>query len=96
MQSALVHPVNLWNHEKSDLSTLAAAYAFRICSNHPFIDGNKRVSFVTMRLFLLINSKNIQASKQDKMDMFMRLDEGSISEKDLAVWVLKRLVDFVP
>lgn len=49
-----------------------------------------------MRLFLLINGKNIQASKQDKMDMFMRLDEGSISEKDLAVWVLKRLVDFVP
>ncbi|MDR2048002.1 MAG: Fic family protein [Treponema sp.] len=34
---------------------MAAAYAFHICQNHPFVDGNKRVALASSLVFLDIN-----------------------------------------
>ena len=42
LESALDRPNNKWSYEKADLAELAAAYAFGIARNHPFVDGNKR------------------------------------------------------
>lgn len=91
LQSALAHPKNLWVYEKSELHHLAAAYAARICSNHPFYDGNKRVAFVVMRTFLLLNGKNLNASPQDKISTFMRLANSEISESELSKWILDNI-----
>ena len=93
LQSALDHPKNLWMYEKSEIHTLAAAYASRICSNHPFIDGNKRVAFVVMRLFLLINGKELKATPENKVEVFMSLASGRISEEFLGKWILNNLID---
>jgi death-on-curing protein len=91
LQSALTHPKNLWQYKKSSLHNLAAGYAARICTNHPFIDGNKRVAYVVMRLFLKLNGKDIDASPQDKIKMFMRLAAGHISENELSEWILSHI-----
>ena len=46
LESALDRPKNKWSYEQTDLAELAAAYAFGIARNHPFVDGNKRTSLL--------------------------------------------------
>ena len=56
LESALARPRQKWSYEPaSDLAALAAAYAFGIARNHPFIDGNKRAAFLAMMVFLGLN-----------------------------------------
>jgi death-on-curing protein len=40
----------------------AAALCYSLCSNHPFIDGNKRVAHAAMEVFLVLNGREIRAS----------------------------------
>src|SRR5262245_257075 len=55
LRSALERPVNKWRYEQSALDELAAAYAFGLAKNHAFVDGNKRIAFMTMMAFLRKN-----------------------------------------
>ncbi|WP_252721397.1 type II toxin-antitoxin system death-on-curing family toxin, partial [Acinetobacter baumannii] len=55
MESALDRPRNKWMYESPDLAELAAAYAFGIARNHPFIDGNKRAALLALVVFLDLN-----------------------------------------
>src|SRR6202158_3065409 len=55
LRSALERPVNKWHYEQADLAELAAAYAFGLAKNHAFVDGNKRIAFITMVAFLRKN-----------------------------------------
>src|SRR2546422_11485639 len=70
--SALARPQNLLAYgEDPDLAALAAAYAFGIARNHPFIDGNKRTALVTARTFLLLNDADLEASQEEKYITFL-------------------------
>src|ERR1700736_1340349 len=55
LKSALGRPVNKWQYEQAELPELAAAYAFGLAKNHAFVDGNKRIAFMTMVVFLRKN-----------------------------------------
>src|SRR5260370_31593949 len=55
LRSALERPINKWRYEQADLAELASAYAFGLAKNHAFVDGNKRISFLAMRIFLFKN-----------------------------------------
>src|ERR671937_1976432 len=55
LRSALERPVNKWSYEQAPLAELAAAYAFGLAKNHAFVDGNKRIAFMSMMLFLRKN-----------------------------------------
>ena len=59
LDSALARPLNQWNYGEDDMCALAAAYAFGVAKNHPFIDGNKRTAWVLARLFLALNNVRI-------------------------------------
>lgn len=76
-----------------DLAALAAAYAFGIARNHPFVDGNKRVALVVARTFLLLNGVDLVASQQEKYVTFLRLAEGRLSEEELADWIRVHLAN---
>ncbi len=93
LASALARPKNLLvDSEKiPDLATLAAAYAFGIVKNHPFMDGNKRTAFVVCRTFLILNQHDLDASQEDKYLTFAHLAEGRMSEQNLANWIRKSL-----
>jgi death on curing protein len=86
LDSALQRPINKMSYESPDLPALAAAYAFGIARNHPFIDGNKRTALVASRTFLLINGYQVSASADEKLRTFIALAEGHLSEDDLAIW----------
>ena len=87
--SALARPQNVlaYGEQEPDLAALAAAYAFGIARNHPFVDGNKRTAFVAARTFLLLNGDDLEASQDEKYIAFIQLAEGSLSEDDLANWI---------
>jgi len=53
LESAVLRPVNQWNYGQTDMAALAAAYAFGLARNHAFVDGNKRIAFHAMMVFLL-------------------------------------------
>jgi death-on-curing protein len=65
----------------------AAAYGFHVCKNHPFIDGNKRVAFVLMDIFLQQNGWEIVAHEEETYSLMMALAAGKLSKVQLASWL---------
>jgi len=91
--SALARPQNLlaYGEPAPDLASLAAAYAYGIARNHPFVDGNKRTALVAARTFLILNGVDLEATQDDKVLTFLNLAEGAISEEELADWIRERI-----
>ncbi len=92
-ESALARPQNLlaYGEPPPDVAALAAAYAYGLCKNHAFMDGNKRVAYVTARTFLLINGWDIAATQEEKYLTMLSLAEGNLSEEELTNWIRTRL-----
>jgi death-on-curing protein len=90
LDSALAHPLNQWLYDKSlDLASLAAAYGFGIARNHPFVDGDKRMAFLSIGLFLSINGKRLRADQVDAIHVILSLAAGTLEEPRLAEWIRK-------
>jgi death on curing protein len=91
--SALARPQNFlaYGEPAPDLASLAAAYAYGIARDHPFVDGNKRTALVAARTFLILNGVDIEATQDAKFLTFLHLAEGAISEEELADWIRKRI-----
>jgi death-on-curing protein len=88
LESAPARPQNRLAYDaKADLATLAAAYAFGLARNHPFVDGNKRTAFVAAELFLDLNGMTLAASDQDCVLTMFRLAAGEIEESAYAEWL---------
>lgn len=88
LESALSRPKNIEAYEPdADIARLAAAYAFGIAKNHPFVDGNKRTALVACRTFIILNGYQLDAEPAEKYLTFLSLAEGTLSEEELAVWL---------
>jgi len=88
LRSALDRPKNKFAYDANcSLHQLAAAYAFGIVRNHPFIDGNKRTAFVCAALFLEMNGLTINASEADTVITIESLAAGTIDEPHFAQWL---------
>lgn len=93
LESALARPRQIASYRKStDASALAAAYAFGIAKNHPFVDGNKRTAYVALRLFLILNGHDLDAPESERVMTLEALAGGQLTEKALAQWVRRHLV----
>ncbi|MFA7638857.1 MAG: type II toxin-antitoxin system death-on-curing family toxin [Parvibaculum sp.] len=86
LDSALNRPLNKFAYEEPDLFDLAAAYAYGIATNHPFVDGNKRTAFVASLTFLRLNGYRVEAEATEKYETFIRLASGELTEADLSNW----------
>lgn len=87
LASAIARPQDMYAYESADLCALAAAYAFGITKNHPFVDGNKRAGFLTLYTFLKINGIELMASEADAAKIILALAAGEIDEAALVAWV---------
>ena len=87
IESALGRPQHKFAYEESDLAALAAAYAFGIAKNHPFVDGNKRTAFASMLVFLGLNGIDFDVPPQDATVMIISLASGEVSEESFARWI---------
>jgi death-on-curing protein len=68
------------------LTRLAAAYAFGISSNHPFVDGDKRTALLVSFAFLDTNGVAVMASQEDAYRTILALAAGGIDEEQLTRW----------
>jgi death-on-curing protein len=91
LESALARPVKSWAYGDDDPASLAAAYAFGIARNHPFVDGNKRTAWVLARLFLLLNGHKLLFEAPDAVTTMLALAAGELREEKLADWFRERL-----
>lgn len=86
LESALSHPVNLASYGEPDVAELAAAYAWGIARNHPFVDGNKRTAAVVSETFLALNGHALTASDAEVVVAIVALAAGELTEAELADW----------
>jgi death-on-curing protein len=87
---ALARPRNLATYGEPDASSLAAAYAFGVARNHPFVDGNKRTAWVLARLFLKLNGLRLEFNEAEAVLVMLSLAAGEITESELADWFRQR------
>jgi death on curing protein len=87
-ESALMRPVNAWScRGETDLAALAAAYAFGLAKNHPFIDGNKRAAFLACVGFLKLNGFDLRAPQPEAYRTMMELAASTMTEVAYAAWL---------
>jgi death-on-curing protein len=92
LESALARARNLCCYEGiTDVARLAAAYAFGIARNHPFVDGNKRAAFMSVGLLLGVNGYQIRADKADAARVIFAVASGEVGEEELASWIREHM-----
>jgi death-on-curing protein len=87
LDSALGKPMNLFVYGEPALFDLAASYVYGLVKNHPFLDGNKRIGFVTGALFLALNGYQLVATEADAAIRTLALAAGEMTEKAYAAWL---------
>jgi death-on-curing protein len=87
LDSALARPENLAAYGQPDVFDCAAAYAFGLAKNHPFIDGNKRAAFLGAGMFLRLNGFRLTATQQDATLTMLALAASDITEAAYADWL---------
>lgn len=93
LESALARPVQLYAYSDppADVAALAAAYAFGIARNHPFVDGNKRTAAVVCETFIELNGHVLHAEGVELFTIYLSLAEGSMDEAEVAAWLRAHL-----
>jgi death-on-curing protein len=89
LESALARPENRFAYERTGVTRfdLAAAYAFGLAKNHPFVDGNKRIAFATAVVFLELNGYRFEAGEADAVIRTLGLAAGQLKEREYAQWL---------
>lgn len=87
LDSALARSRNLFAYGEGGAVALAAAYAFGIVRNHPFVDGNKRTAFMTAVFFLELNGHRFVATEVDATLSTLALAANEIGEAEFAAWL---------
>jgi death-on-curing protein len=87
LDSALARPRQVLAYKEPDLCALAAAYAFGIIRNHPFVDGNKRVAFMSAYVFLARNGLTLTAIEAAAAQAVLQLAAGDMPEEQFAQWL---------
>jgi death on curing protein len=91
--ASLDRPRNLFAYGDSPtLFDLAAAYAFGIAQNHPFIDGNKRTGFVLAAVFLELNGYSLDAPNSEVVSIMEGLAQGLETQESVALWMQSRSI----
>jgi death-on-curing protein len=94
LESALARARQRHAYEPTtDLAGLAAAYGHGLAINHPFNDGNKRIAFVTMAVFVGLNGCELDAPETEVVTVMLALAAGELAEDELAAWLRERLVE---
>lgn len=96
LESALARAPNKNAYGAPSLAELAAAYAFGLCRNHAFIDGNKRIALAAADVFLQLNGHELVAPEAEAVVMTLELAAGACSESEYAAWIAAHMQTLEP
>jgi death-on-curing protein len=92
VESALARARNQWEYaEERDLAALAAAYGFGLTRSHGYSDGNKRVGFMAMAVFLDLNGRELDAPEPEVVQVMVAVASDDLTEPELATWLRQHL-----
>jgi len=92
LESALARPLNLVAYGAPDVFELAAAYGVGLAKDHAFVDGNERVAFLAVGLFLALNGYRLRASQADATLTMFAVAAGSLDEAAISIWLRQHAV----
>ena len=88
LEAALARPQHRWAYAPGvRLSELAAAYAFGLLMNHPYVDGNKRIALVVLVAFLDLNGVELTATNTEAFEIVLGVAAGEATETELTDWI---------
>ncbi len=87
LESAILRPINQRHDGQTDLAALAAVYALGLARNHAFVDGNKRIAFHSMMVFLRSNDIPFAPDPAHATEIILSLAAGEVSEESLTRWI---------
>jgi death on curing protein len=89
LEAALARPMSTFDSNDLYVSPIDKASALfeSLIIAHPFMDGNKRISYVLMRLFLLENGLDIIASQDEKYDLVISASTGKWRFDEINSWL---------
>lgn len=92
LEASLARPFATFDGEDlyPDAAAKAAALMHSLVSNHPFVDGNKRVGAAAAELFLEVNSWSLHAEDDDLEKITLAVARGEIAAEALAIWLRQR------
>lgn len=91
LESALAQPRHVFDDQFAHAFPfdMAAVYAFHICMNHPFVDGNKRTAFAAAVVFLRLNGFNLEADENDAAEMMLAVANSEMDKEAISRWLAK-------
>ncbi|MCC5925502.1 MAG: type II toxin-antitoxin system death-on-curing family toxin [Bacteroidetes bacterium] len=94
LDSALAQPQASFDgsYVHEDIFHMAAAYAYHLCQNHPFYDGNKRTALIAAYTFLYVNGYQLVADKKSLFAIMMDLASGKVSKEELRLYFKKHSI----
>ena len=90
LESATMHPCNVWLYRQGDLFDIAAAYAFHFAEAQAFFDGNKRTGMGAALVFLEGNGFPVPAATEELHQAMIAIAERRMDKAGLAN-ILRRL-----
>jgi death-on-curing protein len=87
LELAVLRSVSQWSDGQTDMAALAAAYAFGLARNHALVDGNKRIAFHAMMVFLRSNEIPFAPDPAHVTAIILSLAAGEVSEESLTRWI---------
>lgn len=93
LQSALAMPAQQFGGEylHPDPASMAAAYLFHLCRNHPFLDGNKRIAATVARVFLLANDIAFDPPEDEYCELVLAVARGELDKDAIAQFIRRFL-----
>ena len=86
-ESAMARPLNLVAYGQPDVAELATAYGVGLAKNHAFVDGNKRVAFLAVGLFMALNGQRLVATQVEATVVMLDVAAGVMDEAGFGTWL---------
>lgn len=91
LSSSMDRAKNLFYYTGANLPELAAAYGHGLAKNHCFIDGNKRIAFAVINMFLRMNDYELVVTEQEAVNMMLRVASSDATQEDLSKWIAENI-----
>lgn len=93
LQSSLTQPQMSFGGEElyPTMAEKAAILGFSLITNHPFIDGNKRIGYVVMEIFLVINGCEFVLDNDEQEAVILQVASGEMNKDAFSKWVKSKM-----